>query len=293
MDPDASVRAPMTIRKMKLPLLQVTASAAVSSLVLSATVACDGIVIIGARFCPQAPEGDAGEGGAVSTMPDPDASVVLPWSTGFEDGFCDYASPTGFCLEIGSSSITLATSPVHSGQYAAEYTVDSAPDGGGSEARCVEEGVFPPEAYFGAWYYVPNLAQNSGVWNLFHFASDVPLPNSAQFGRWDVSLINLSDGGPLYLVLYDFVNSVAKHASSPIPIGQWFHLEVYFKAAKDTTGQLQMLFDGLPVVTMTGIPTLGSNDTGWGQWFVGNYATALLPPLSTVYVDDITIGLTP
>ncbi len=45
------------------------------------------------------------------------------------------------------------------------------------------------------------------------------------------------------------------------------------------TGQL--------LVEATGLQT---DDTDWGQWFVGNIANALTPPDSTVYVDDITIG---
>jgi hypothetical protein len=41
---------------------------------------------------------------------------------------------------------------------------------------------------------------------------------------------------------------------------------------------------------LTGI---ASDDTDWGQWYVGNLATSVLPPTSTVYVDDVTIGPTP
>jgi hypothetical protein len=35
-----------------------------------------------------------------------------------------------------------------------------------------------------------------------------------------------------------------------------------------------------------------TDDTDWGQWLVGNYAEALAPPESTVYVDDVTIRAT-
>jgi hypothetical protein len=38
---------------------------------------------------------------------------------------------------------------------------------------------------------------------------------------------------------------------------------------------------------LTGIAT---DDSRWGEWFVGNFATALSPASSTVYVDDVTIG---
>jgi hypothetical protein len=40
-------------------------------------------------------------------------------------------------------------------------------------------------------------------------------------------------------------------------------------------------------VHLTGLAT---DNTDWGQWYVGNYATSLVPPSSTLYVDDVTIG---
>jgi hypothetical protein len=36
-----------------------------------------------------------------------------------------------------------------------------------------------------------------------------------------------------------------------------------------------------------------TDPTDWGQWYVGNWADSLVPPASTVYVDDVTIGLAP
>ena len=43
------------------------------------------------------------------------------------------------------------------------------------------------------------------------------------------------------------------------------------------------------VLELTGLVT---DDSAWGQWYVGNIANALSPSESTVYVDDITIGTT-
>jgi hypothetical protein len=253
-----------------------------AAVVLYAASACEPTVVIGARVCPESPP-DAGP------ALDPDASVPLPWSTGFEDGFCDYALPSGFCFATGPASYTLVTSPVHSGHYAAAFSVRSDVDGG-SQVRCVEQGVFPDKAYYGAWYYLPASAQNSGLWNLFHFQGGVPGKNL--HGLWDVSLVNLEDGGALHTVFYDFLNGSTPDASAvpPIPIGQWFHIEVYFKRASDATGELSMLQDGVVAFKLAGLVT---DNTGWGQWYVGNLANALLPPASTVYVDDVTIGTAP
>jgi hypothetical protein len=222
-------------------------------------------------------------------MPDPTAQVTVPWTTGFEEGgFCDYALPQGFCYVSGGGSYAVVTSPVHTGRYAAAFSVrgDVA---GGSQTRCVLQGVFPSAAYYGAWYYLPASAASSGNWNLVHFQGAVD--SQPLHGLWDISLVNLSDGS-LHVTLYDFLTRSTPDSSAapPIPLGQWFHFEVYFRRAKDATGEILLWQDGVMAVHLTGIQT---DDTDWGQWYVGNLATALLPPASTVYVDDLTVGSAP
>jgi hypothetical protein len=218
-----------------------------------------------------------------------DASVNVPWSTGFEDGFCGYAPPMGFCFGTGSSSYAIVASPVHSGRYAAAFSVDSRGDAG-SQVRCVEDGVFPEAAYYGAWYYVPTPAVNNGLWNLFHYQGG--LPGQTLHGLWDVSLVDVGDAGDLHISFFDFLAASVPDVSAvpPIPIAKWFHVEVYFKRAKDASGELSVWQDGVLAADLKGLTT---DDTDWGQWYVGNLATALSPPVSTVYVDDVTIGSAP
>ena len=257
------------------------ATHALSALLAFAACACEQQVVVATRLpCPESPA----DAGATS---DPDASVVLPWSTGFENGFCDYAAPMGFCFATGIGSYSLVTSPVHSGHYAAAFTVRSDSDGG-SQVRCVQQGIFPSAAYYGAWYFIQATATNSRNWNLLHYQSGVPgnLPNV-----WDVSLVNGSAGGPLHVFLRDYVDGGASVTNpTPIPIGQWFHLEVFFRRAKDSTGELTLLQDGVDAGGFTQIVT---DPADWGQWYVGNLANGLVPPGSTVFVDDVTIGSIP
>ena len=245
-----------------------------------AATGCEPTVVIGARVCPTADTAD-------DAAPPVDAAVPLTWSNGFENGFCDFAPPLRYCIATGASTYSLVTSPVHSGRYAAAFTAISDADGG-SQVRCVEQGVFPSVAYYGAWYYVPQTAKVGILWNLFHFLGGVP---GQTHGLWDVSLVNQSDGG-VHVALYDFLNGATPDAGAvpAIPIGQWFHLEVYFKRAKDTMGELSVWQDGVLAVHLTGLAT---DDTDWGQWYIGNLATDLVPPASTVYVDDITMGPSP
>jgi hypothetical protein len=109
-----------------------------------------------------------------------------------------------------------------------------------------------------------------------------------QHGLWDVSLRNGADGS-LEVFVLGFLNSQNYFAAEPrpIPIGDWFHLEFFLRRAADASGEMALYQDGELLVEASGLVT---DDTDWGQWFVGNIANALTPPDSTVYVDDITIG---
>lgn len=215
--------------------------------------------------------------------------LVVPWSTGFENAPGDSWLPNldpSVCYVTGGATFQLVTSPVHGGQYAAAFGVNTAV-ASPSHTRCIKQGVLPPAAYYGAWYYVPTPVTNSGNWNLLHFqGADVPQPSAAH-GLWDVSLANASDG-TLHAVVNDFLRMRLLQTTGAVPIGAWVHLEVYLQRAADSTGRFTLRLDGKVVLDLTGIAT---DDSRWGEWFVGNFATALSPPYSTVYVDDVTIGL--
>ena len=155
-------------------------------------------------------------------------------------------------------------------------------------------------AYYGAWYYIPATATNKGVWNLFHFrgaasptAPPPPQPQPQKDGLWDVSLVNGANGA-LNARVFNFlwkqgdVNPNVGDAP-PAPIGSWFRLEFYLRRAKDATGEVDLYQDGKLAVTFTNLIT---DNTDWGQWYVGNYVTDLSPPDSTLYVDDVTIATT-
>jgi hypothetical protein len=215
--------------------------------------------------------------------------LVVPWSTGFESAPGDSWVPgnPSDCYVSGGASFQLVTTPVHGGQHAAAFRANTAAvvPPSASQTRCVKRGVLPMAAYYGAWYHVPAPATNSGNWNLLHFrGADVP-QDSATHGLWDVSLANAADG-TLHLVVYDFLRKSTLQTTGTVPIGAWVHLEVYLRRAADSTGQFTLRRDGQVVLDLTGIAT---DDSRWGEWFVGNLATSLSPPSSTVYVDDVTI----
>jgi hypothetical protein len=253
--------------------------------------ACKQPLVVGEYKCPARSLLD---GGIALTGAEP---ITLPWSTGFENQLdCDYREVAGSCYAWPPGLYRVVASPVHSGQFSAEFTVLTGTDAGDSpQGRCMRTGVFPTEAYYGAWYYIQESATNAGNWNLFHFQGGDDLDF-----LWDVSLANGSTDagstGPLNLYVYgnrEFaVPPNARVSGPPVPIGSWFHIEFYWKRAQDKSGEVALYQDGIRVVNLTNIVT-DNTGTGQGQWYVGNLADALQPPRSTVYVDDITIRAAP
>ena len=238
--------------------------------------ACEPELVVG-TWCP-APGGDQAPGNRSKVV---DAS----WSTGYELGFCEYVEAGGYCYPSGS--YTMVDSPVHSGRKAAAFSVTSDTDPVAKQSRCFREGALPREARYGAWYYVPVDVDNAGNWNLMHFQGGDDL-----HGLWDVSMQNVDDGR-LRLYLFGFLPNPTFPTLGPapeVPIGSWFHLEFRLLRAKNAMGEIALYQDGALIHEVTGIVT---DDTDFGQWYVGNLAHQLSLSESTLYVDDVTIQAVP
>jgi hypothetical protein len=257
---------------------------ALAALGISAA-ACDAHILVGADPAPRSCVDAGGAGGGGAAIP-----LTVPWTTGFENGFSDWGQPSneGFCYPLvlaGGALPYIVTAPVHRGQFAAAFAVNT-DAGTPSQTRCVRQGVLPQSAYYGAWYFVPATATNKDNWNLLHFQGASVANGNCVLELWDVSLTNDADGG-LATSVYDFLRQRSLPAGPAIPIAQWFHLEVFLRRAADGTGRFTLYQDGQVVRDLDGLQT---DDSVWGQWYVGNFATALSPSGSTVYVDDVTIS---
>jgi hypothetical protein len=75
-----------------------------------------------------------------------------------------------------------------------------------------------------------------------------------------------------------------------VPIGSWFHVEFRLLRARGMTGEYALYQDRTLLLEETGIVT---DQYDVHQWYVGNWADALTPPESTVYVDDVTVRAMP
>jgi len=248
-------------------------------------VACEPTVLIGS--CAQSTLADGGEAGASSTS---EGVVGTSWSTGFEDGMCGYLAEQGYCYTRHEATLEIVQSPVHDGKFAAAFTVNgNATNEDRSQARCVRQGEMPKSAVYGAWYFIPEQRTSDGNWNLFHFLGGESEADS--HALWDVSLANNADG-KLVLSVFNFLTGSHPRIVNPpeVPIGRWFHVRFELRRSAQANGGVILYQDDTTVLTLQNLIT---DDTSWGQWYVGNYARILTPALTTVYVDDVTISEAP
>jgi len=254
---------------------------------LPVAFACAPKVSAGVWQCSD--DGGTSDGGASSAPADTDP-VAVPWSTGFEEGFCDYTEVAGYCY--GDQPYVLVTEPHHlGGRFAAEFKVEG---DGWKQTRCVRQGVLPEAAYYGAWYFIPEALTDPGTaWNLFHFtggdSSDARLPS-----LWDVHLGKISQTEDWELVVYDPVspppNNIYRGADHKrIPFGKWFHIELFLKRATDATGEIALYQDGVLLFERV---NLKSDASKFSQWYVGDWAEGATPANSRLYVDDLSISAT-
>ena len=241
----------------------------------------NGDVDVGAWKCGQSvgaiDRDDAG------TNPFFKGAVGSSWSAGFEAGSCDYDRVRGFCYAVGAAEYRIVEAPVHSGHRAVAFAITS--DSG--QARCVREGTLPDDATYGAWFYIPAAPTSVGNWNLMHFQGGDGSGDSLQ-NLWDLSLEASTDGLTVAVRADSRLGNQLPTPTSTVrlPTGRWVHLEFRIRRAADTTGAVTVLQDGVTLLALDGIVT---DDTKYGQWYVGNLATQLSPPDSTLYVDDVSI----
>jgi hypothetical protein len=231
--------------------------------------------------------------GAARLFIPPDGSPVvagknLPvtpgWSTSFEDGFCGYSDATGFCYSDPDAKYRLVESPARTGRRAAAFDITTQANKDGRQARCVREGLLPGDAVYGAWFYLPSGTTTNGNWNLMHFQGS---DDTELRGLWDISVVE-AEAGTLRPLVRGFLGAGTLMPSDEVmlPTNEWFAL--HFRLRRDATaaGAVALYLNGQLIVEASDIVT---DDSTWGQWYVGNLASQLNPPQSTIYVDDVTI----
>ncbi len=250
--------------------------------VVLSLMGCEPPVDVGNWRCSSAPLFIPPDGSPI--VAGKDLPVELDWSTSFEDGFCGYSNATGFCYSDPGATHRVVESPTHSGNRAAAFDITTDPSKDGRQTRCVREGLLPDDAVYGAWFYIPSGTTSRGNWNLMHFQGS---DGNDLRGLWDVS-VAVTDSGKLQPFVRGFrgIGMLNPAPDVELPTERWFALDFRLRRASTPVGSVALYLDRQLIIEQSDIIT---DDSAWGQWYVGNLATDLEPQQSTIYVDDVTI----
>ena len=163
---------------------------------------------------------------------------------------------------------------------------------------------FPKSAYYGVWmrldheYSTANPASSSGGWwNVFQFKSNDKQGNSQPV--WVLNIGNSRKTGEMQFYLYSDVNrtrSVSQQNPVALPVGRWFHLEVFYKQSgkNETNGRITVWQDGVLILSANNVKTILVEKVMWG---IGNYTDhvtqGINPGTATIYYDDATVSTVP
>lgn len=223
-----------------------------------------------------------------------DVGSDLLWTARFETG--DFSEWTGLAggnaqaFPMPPNMIAIANGPAHSGSHAAALTITAGSDGTQESAVLSRAGGLPTEAYYSAWYYLPDSVSVGPFWVIFKFRmrSNADDPNT-EGELYDMDLATMPTG-EMTLRLYDH-RTGADHpldVPSPIvPVEQWFQLEAFYRAANDDTGRLTYWLDGQQVLDIAGAPT---SPTSWVEWDACSVGENLTPSTATLSIDDCAIS---
>ncbi|MDP8924330.1 MAG: polysaccharide lyase [Chloroflexota bacterium] len=138
--------------------------------------------------------------------------------------------------------------------------------------------------YYSAWYYIPEKVRVDGWWWLMEWKSE-----GSYNAKLGLAVANRSDGA-MYIGLgrgSDSGGGWWPQSVANLPVGRWFHLEVYYKKAADATGRVTVWQDGVRIIDLAGVQTANSSDLGWA---VINYGQYTRPADVEIYIDDVTIS---
>lgn len=212
------------------------------------------------------------------------------WATDHEGGLDAWSDGNGGVeLSDMAGDVAVSDERARSGHYAAELSVEAT----GSHAYAVlrRSGDLPKEAYYSAWFLVPEQYVTRSSWTIFNLqSSDGETPNPITTGL-SLNLRALPGGGYVLYVFHHDVRFLQAPIADPAPIiepGRWFHLSVFFREASDDTGQLTAWLDGRRVYDLRHRPTGGRDHL---HWSVGSVAANIPGGPARLFVDDAVVSL--
>lgn len=231
-------------------------------------------------------------GSSLSGCGDLQVGSELYWSARHEVGdFSEWTGVAGGAVETtNSNSVEITTVQAHGGTRAARLTIGGAVAGSQQNATLIRSGGLPLEAFYSAWYYLPQAVSVENFWVIMKFrARDSADDPSSVRELYDLDLTN-SDTGEMSLRLFDHRRGgdVPLDMAMPVvPVGRWFHVEGFYRNAQDGTGRVTYWLDGRQLVDLRGQVT-GPNP--WVGWQACSVGLDLSPATAVLFVDDAAIS---
>jgi Polysaccharide lyase/CARDB len=201
---------------------------------------------------------------------------------------------SGDCLRPSNG---VSTEVAHSGRYSMKMTINLAQGESGCRQFRHQESRSGETLYYGAWYYLPSYVRAENYWNIFQFKSETSSQNDP---FWALDLMPRRSGqlqlrlrwkgtvvGPTERDTSTGTKTFDQRAAN-VPVGRWFHVEVFLKQASEFNGRLTVWQDGKRLYDMNGVKT--KYPGGDERWSVNNYSDGLRPSVATLFVDDATVS---
>lgn len=203
----------------------------------------------------------------------------------------------GGIFNSGFANATISSDVAHSGRYSARMSITT-PNDPASGTRLFRwyESQRYGQAYYSAWYYLPQVYTPSQYWNIFQFKSKTAANNDP---FWILNVGNRQDTGNMYLYLYYWQSGTGptpnevgpvsySQSLADLPVKKWVHIEAYLKQAADFTGHITVWQDGAVIFDKGGVKTRYSD--GDEQWSLDNYSSGIGPSTAAIYIDDAAIS---
>lgn len=224
-----------------------------------------------------------------------DVGSDLLWTAGHELGDLSEwtALPGGGTEAVAPNAVEISSTHVHQGRFGAKLTITAAANAGQKDAVLGRAGGLPREAYYSAWYYLPQPVAVGDFWVIMKFRiRNVPDNPDTARELYDLDLWTLP-GGEMSLRLYDHrlggYNVTLDVADPLVPTQRWFQVEAFYRNAQDSTGRLTYWLDGTKIVDIEGMAMAPNS---WVGWQAGSVGKNLVPATAVLYVDDAAISRT-
>src|SRR5205085_3420857 len=106
----------------------------------------------------------------------------------------------------------------------------------------------PPEAYYGAWFFIPATIQVRSWLSLHHFGYHRSAGTTETTPLFDFNVYPGPDGN-LIAHVYDAtaMGHVDQATPVPVPVAKWVHFEILYRKAADATGRITIWQDGVQI----------------------------------------------